>query len=218
MIGGALARNFVLIATLLIASLPREARAGGIYRYVEPDGTVVYTNVPPSGDVKNVRRMKGRSFQRAPHASDAPAPRSRITLKEFDGYIEAAARRYRIPQGLVWAVMHAESNFNPGAVSVKGASGLMQLMPGTATEMYVKDLFDVRENIEGGTRYLRVLANMFDGDMIKMVAAYNAGPDAVKKYNGQVPPYPETQAYVQKVVKLYFRYKQQLKMAQTESR
>ena len=103
--------------------------------------------------------------------------------------------------------MHAESGFNPNAVSAVGASGLMQLMPATASEMYVKDIFDVRDNIEGGTRYLRVLANEFDGDMVKMVAAYNAGPDAVKKYGGKVPPYAETQAYVRKVIALYFEYK-----------
>ncbi len=103
--------------------------------------------------------------------------------------------------------MHAESAFDPQAVSTVGASGLMQLMPPTAQEMYVKDIFDPKDNIEGGVRYLRVLANEFDGDMVKMVAGYNAGPEAVKKYNGQVPPYAETQAYVRKVLSLYFQYK-----------
>jgi soluble lytic murein transglycosylase-like protein len=110
---------------------------------------------------------------------------------------------------LVRAVMHAESAFDPNAVSPVGASGLMQLMPQTAQEMFVKDIFDAHENIEGGVRYLRVLANQFDGDMVKMIAAYNAGPDAVLKYGGQVPPYPETQAYVRKVLALYFQYKAQ---------
>jgi len=132
----------------------------------------------------------------------------RMTREEYDGYIRNAARRFRIPEALVWAVMHVESNFNPHAVSHMGASGLMQLMPATAEEMYVVDIFNVRDNIEGGTRYLRVLANMFDGDMVKMVAGYNAGPDAVKKYGGKVPPYAETQAYVRKVIALYFEYKQ----------
>jgi soluble lytic murein transglycosylase-like protein len=90
----------------------------------------------------------------------------------------------------------------------------MQLMPQTARDMYVKDIFDVKDNIEGGVRYLRVLANEFDGDMVKMVAAYNAGPDAVRKYGG-VPPYAETQAYVKKVIALYFQYKQQEETAQS---
>jgi soluble lytic murein transglycosylase-like protein len=122
-----------------------------------------------------------------------------------------------MPPALVRAVMHAESAFDPNALSHVGASGLMQLMPGTAREMYVKDIFDPKENIEGGVRYLRVLANEFDGDMVKIVAAYNAGPDAVKKYGGQVPPYPETQAYVRKVISLYFQYKAQAQTANSGS-
>ena len=189
------------VGTLCAASA--WARGGAIYKYVEPDGTIVYTNVKPSSG--NVHRMRG-SFRPAPRPSDAPARAVQVTREEYDELIRNAARRYRIPEALVWAVMHTESNFDPQAVSEVGASGLMQLMPATAEEMYVKDIFDVRDNIEGGTRYLRVLANIFDGDMKKMVAAYNAGPDAVKKYGG-TPPYAETQAYVQKVIQLYFEYK-----------
>lgn len=199
------------LASLLTLGLllPGAAFAGGIYRYVEKDGTVVYTNVPP-GRAKSARKVEGE-FRPAP-ALEAPAritSRTRLTLEEFDAFIEAAAIRYKMPVALVKAVMHAESAFDPNALSNVGASGLMQLMPGTAREMYVKDIFDPKDNIEGGTRYLRVLANEFNGDMVKMVAAYNAGPDAVRKYNGQVPPYPETQAYVRKVIALYFQYKAQ---------
>ncbi len=199
------------LASLLTLGLlmPGASFAGGIYKYVEKDGTVVYTNVPPSRG-KSARKVEGE-FRPAP-ALEAPAritPRTKLTLEEFDAYIEAAAIRYKMPVALVKAVMHAESAFDPNAISNVGASGLMQLMPGTAREMYVKDIFDPKDNIEGGTRYLRVLANEFNGDMVKMVAAYNAGPDAVRKYNGQVPPYPETQAYVRKVIALYFQYKAQ---------
>jgi soluble lytic murein transglycosylase-like protein len=114
--------------------------------------------------------------------------------------------------------MHAESNFDANAVSLRGASGLMQLMPETAQEMYVRDIFDVRQNIEGGTRYLRVLANRFNGDMVKMLAAYNAGPEALVKFGGNVPPYEETQAYVRKVVQLYFQYKEHSQLAQAGPR
>ncbi|HEX8537303.1 MAG TPA: lytic transglycosylase domain-containing protein, partial [Cystobacter sp.] len=128
------------------------------------------------------------------------------------------ATRYKIPSALVRAIMHTESNFKTNALSPKGASGLMQLMPGTASEMYVRDIFDSRENIEGGVRYLRVLANLFEGDMVKMVAAYNAGPEAVRKYGGQVPPYPETQAYVRKVLQLYFHYKERERLSKDEPR
>lgn len=192
--------------------LASTASAGGIYKYVEKDGTIVYTNVPPGGaKAAQARRIDG-DFRPAPLPT-APArlsPTSRQKADAYDDFIKEAAVRYRIPPALVLAVMHAESAFDPQAVSPVGASGLMQLMAPTAQEMYVKDIFDPKDNIEGGVRYLRVLANTFDGDMVKMIAGYNAGPEAVKKYNGQVPPYPETQAYVRKVLTLYFQYKTQL--------
>jgi soluble lytic murein transglycosylase-like protein len=206
------AYTYLLVACLLGA--PAIARAGEIYRYEEADGTIVYTNVPPRGaKAKGAqappRKVSG-SFQATPRPQGQVAPRTvRIDRAEYDGYIRRAARRYRIPEALVWAVMHTESNFDPHAVSRVGASGLMQLMPATAEEMYVSDIFDIQQNIDGGTRYLRVLANMFDGDMVKMVAAYNAGPHAVKRYGGKVPPYAETQAYVQKVISRYYQYKKQ---------
>ncbi len=196
-------------AVLLASLLATKALAGGIYKYVEKDGTVVYTNVPPGKRAAQARRIDGEF--RPPPGVGAPArvtDRSKKASEQFDDLITAAAIRYKMPPNLVRAVMHAESAFDPTAVSVVGASGLMQLMPATAREMYVRDIFDVKENIEGGVRYLRVLANEFDGDMVKIVAAYNAGPEAVKKYGG-VPPYAETQAYVKKVVALYFQYKQQ---------
>jgi soluble lytic murein transglycosylase-like protein len=207
-------------AIFLALVLPAASMAGGIYKYVEKDGTIVYTNVPPKGaQARQARKVEGE-FRPAPSPA-APARisvTSRISLGEFDEYIDEAAVRYKMPPALVRAVMHAESAFDPNAISQVGASGLMQLMPATAREMYVKDIFDPKDNIEGGVRYLRVLANEFDGDMVKMVAAYNAGPDAVKKYGGQVPPYPETQAYVRKVISLYFQYKTQAQVAQGDER
>ncbi len=196
------------------------ALAGGIYKYVEKDGTIVYTNVPPRGAVARQARKVDGEFHPAPSPT-APArmnATTRMSLAEFNAYIDQAAIRYKMPPALVRAVMHAESAFDPNAISHVGASGLMQLMPGTAREMYVKDIFDPKENIEGGVRYLRVLANEFEGDMVKMVAAYNSGPDAVRKYGGQVPPYPETQAYVRKVLSLYFQYKTQWQAAQGDER
>jgi soluble lytic murein transglycosylase-like protein len=207
------------LALLFLLAAPPVLAGGSIYKYVEKDGTIVYTNVPPSGaKAAKARRVEGE-FRPAPGPS-APArvtPWSSQRSTQYDDYIEEAAIRYRIPAALVRAVMHAESAFDPQAVSPVGASGLMQLMPPTAQEMYVKDIFDPKDNIEGGVRYLRVLANEFDGDMVKMVAGYNAGPDAVKKYNGQVPPYAETQAYVRKVLSLYFQYKTQSEQAAVET-
>lgn len=207
-------------AIFLALVLPAASFAGGIYKYVEKDGTIVYTNVlPKNGQGRQARKVEGE-FRPAP-SPVAPARisvKTRISLGEFDEYIDEAAVRYKMPPALVRAVMHAESAFDPNAISIVGASGLMQLMPATAREMYVKDIFDPKDNIEGGVRYLRVLANEFDGDMVKMVAAYNAGPEAVKKYGGQVPPYPETQAYVRKVISLYFQYKTQAQVAQGDER
>jgi hypothetical protein len=197
--------------------LAPSAEAQGVYRYVEKNGTVVYTNVPPPG-VK-AHQLKGTGHRdngkRVANKQKKPkgTPVQKLTPEEFDEHIRVSAKRYNIPEPLLWAVMHAESNFNARAISKKGASGLMQLMPATAQQMYVKNIFDIKENIEGGARYLRLLANMYDGDMVKMVAAYNAGPDAVKKYKGEVPPYAETQAYVRKVVALYFDYKDRLLQA-----
>jgi hypothetical protein len=206
---------FLLFPALLLAPLGAGASEGGIYRYEEKDGTIVYTNVPPPG-AKKASKLKG-TFTQAP-APTAPVRGRSRTPEDLEPHIIAAATRYRIPTALVRAIMQAESNFNSNALSPKGASGLMQLMPGTASEMYVKDIFDSRDNIEGGVRYLRVLANMFNGDMTKMVAAYNAGPDAVRKYGGQVPPYAETQAYVRKVLQLYFHYKEREQLSKDEPR
>ncbi|WP_257455774.1 lytic transglycosylase domain-containing protein [Archangium lipolyticum] len=204
----------LLLTVLLLAPLGAHA-SEGIYRYVEKDGTIVYTNVPPPGS-KKANKLKG-TFSQAP-APNAPVRGRARTPEDLEPHIVQSATRYRIPTALVRAIMHAESNFNVNALSPKGASGLMQLMPGTASEMYVKDIFDTRDNIEGGVRYLRVLANLYNGDMVKMVAAYNAGPDAVRKYGGQVPPYPETQAYVRKVLQLYFHYKEREELTKNEPR
>jgi soluble lytic murein transglycosylase-like protein len=196
------------------------AQAGGsIFRYVEPDGTIVYSNVAPKAarELKTAKKLES-SFRLAPQLS-APAVVSVSTSRACDTYaplMEDASSRYKIPVHLVKAIAHAESAFDPMAVSVVGASGLMQLMPQTAREMFVTDIFDPQQNIEGGVRYLRVLANEFEGDMVKMIAAYNAGPDAVKKYGGAIPPYSETQLYVRKVLSLYFQYRNASSMQLTK--
>ncbi len=207
--------SFYAIALVVVCAGSTPAQAGEIYKFVEKDGTIVYTNVLPKG--AKAKRVQG-DFHPAPEKTQPAAVtrRSKTTLAEFDHLIEEAAIRYRVPVNLVKAVMHAESGFDRMAVSHVGASGLMQLMPATARDMYVRDIFDVKENIDGGVRYLRVLANEFNGDMVKIVAAYNAGPDAVKRYGGAVPPYDETQAYVRKVLSLYFQYKAQSELAQQE--
>lgn len=114
--------------------------------------------------------------------------------------IKSAARRYNLPEKLIASVIQAESNFQVDAVSPAGAQGLMQLMPATARELGVDDPFDVRQNIDGGAGYLRRMLDRFEGDVRLALAAYNAGPGTVKKYNGNVP-YRETQNYIERVLK-----------------
>lgn len=113
--------------------------------------------------------------------------------------IREAALRYDLPESLIRGVIRFESNFQPDAVSPAGAQGLMQLMPATARELGVENPFDIRQNIDGGVRYLRQMLDRFDGDTEKALAAYNAGPGTVMRYGG-IPPYRETQTYVKRVM------------------
>jgi hypothetical protein len=119
--------------------------------------------------------------------------------------IRAAAAKYDLPATLIRSVIRAESNFQPDAVSPAGARGLMQLMPATAAELGVADAFDIEQNIDGGTRYLRQMLDMFDGNVKQALAAYNAGPGTVMRYNGNVP-YRETRNYVSKVLAFTKQY------------
>lgn len=133
--------------------------------------------------------------------SAAPAPAAGGVGGEptpYDGLIVAAARRHGIDPALLKGLIRAESNFDPTVTSGAGAGGLVQLMPGTAAALGVTDRFDPAQSIDGGARYLRQQLDAFGGDVTKALAAYNAGPGAVRRYDG-VPPYAETQAYVRKV-------------------
>ncbi len=134
--------------------------------------------------------------------SDAFLLARRDAATTFDESIRRHAERERVDPRLVKSVMLVESNFNPRALSPKGARGLMQLMPGTARRYGVRDSWDPYENIRGGTAYLSDLLGMFDGDLVKTLAAYNAGEGAVQRYRG-VPPYPETQEYVRRTMLVY---------------
>src|SRR6185369_9696286 len=135
-----------------------------------------------------------------------PSDDSPERFSRYDEYIRQAATLYQIPEALIRAVIRVESDFDPRAVSPANARGLMQMIPETAERMLVTDVFDPRQNIFGGVRYLRVLANTFNGDLALTVAAYNAGEGAVIRYGG-IPPYPETQDYVVRVVGYYRQYR-----------
>jgi len=123
-----------------------------------------------------------------------------------DDYIKAASEKHRIDRALIESVIHAESSFNPKAVSRKGAKGLMQLMPATAAELGVNNVFDPQANVDGGTRYLQQLLIKYNNNLAKALAAYNAGPHRVEQYQG-VPPYRETHAYVAKIITEFNRKK-----------
>jgi membrane-bound lytic murein transglycosylase B len=123
---------------------------------------------------------------------------------QYDGIIRDMAAKYGVPARLIKSVIQQESQFKPGVTSRCGAQGLMQLMPGTARELGVKNAFDPRQNIEGGTKYLAKLLKMFKGDTRRALAAYNAGPGNVIKYKG-IPPFRETQAYVRNIMANYNR-------------
>lgn len=135
-----------------------------------------------------------------------PPPPSRSTL--LSPVIKRAAAQYHVDPALVHAIIFAESGYNPTAVSKRGAMGLMQLMPGTAKAMGVKNCFDPEHNIYGGVKYFKKLFNQFDGDVKLALAAYNAGSRKVRQFNG-VPPFRATENYIQKVLKYYKIYKEQ---------
>jgi soluble lytic murein transglycosylase-like protein len=134
----------------------------------------------------------------APEVKATPAPVAVATL-DLDQLIRDASKKRQIDPDFVNSVIKAESNFHPRAVSPKGAQGLMQLMPGTASKLGVKDAFDPRANVEAGTAYLSELLTLYNNDPIKALAAYNAGPQRVQQYHG-VPPYRETRAYISRIV------------------
>jgi soluble lytic murein transglycosylase-like protein len=133
---------------------------------------------------------------------------TRLYLTEFSTPISSASAQHGVDPALVRALIHAESAFNPKARSNKGAMGLMQLMPGTARDLGVKNPHLPEENIQGGVKYLAELLKRYNGNIALATAAYNAGPGAVKKYHG-IPPYAETQAYVERVQILHKRYQAQ---------
>lgn len=121
-----------------------------------------------------------------------------IKKEAYNRIIESASKKYKLDKNLIHAVIYVESSYRPNALSPKGAQGLMQLMPGTAKKYGVKDAFDPDQNISGGSRYLRDLLDLYEGNRTLALAAYNAGENAVSKYNG-VPPYEETINYIEKV-------------------
>lgn len=191
-------------ATPPAAAGPRMLR-GAVYRVQRKDGITEYTNIRPSGGAFAVLFTYIATCVACDIHSKIDFARTALHIDAYKAEIAAAAAEFGLDSALLHAVIHAESAFNPMALSNKGAQGLMQLMPGTATDMGVADAFDAAQNIRGGARYLAMLLKNFNGDARLATAAYNAGPGAVQKYRG-VPPYDETQVYVDRVATLRDRY------------
>jgi soluble lytic murein transglycosylase-like protein len=184
-----------MAVVILIWSVP-SAVMGDIYRYVDARGVIHFTNRPSSGRY----RLFMREVRRGVQVSNMQCPLS------FDPLVQKAAKRYGVEIPLIKAIIKAESDFDPGAVSGKGARGLMQLMPERAQRLGVRNCLNPAENIDGGVRHLRALLDHFKGRVSLALAAYNAGRDAVTRHGG-VPPYPETQVYVQRVLEYYAIYR-----------
>ena len=182
-----------------------EVRRGAVYKIAKSNGITEYTNVRPErGGYQILFTYMATCFACNVH-STVDFMHVALNVNAFNDQIAAASSEFGVDPALVRAVIHAESSFNPYAVSLKGAQGLMQLMPGTAADMAVNNPFDARQNIRGGTQYLAMLLKQFNGDEKLAAAAYNAGAQNVQKYKG-VPPFDETQVYVQRVAQLRKRY------------
>ena len=167
-----------------------------IYRYVDKNGVWHFTNIKT--DRRYTIFISGTRKTSAEY------------IKEFNGIINQASKRFGIDAHFIRAIIKAESGFDHKATSSKGAQGLMQLMPGTANDMAVEDPFDPEENIFGGARYFSLLLKRFKNDKILALAGYNAGPEAVESYKG-VPPFPETKAFVKRVMDYYETYNSKAK-------
>jgi soluble lytic murein transglycosylase-like protein len=170
-----------------------------IYTYVDADGVRHYTDVPDNNRYRLLVMSADEMTASGDHYDQALLARA----TQYDSIIERAATSAAVEANLLRAVIVVESGFNSHAVSKRGAVGLMQLMPATASRFGVSNRYDPTENIHGGAMYLKFLMNRFGHDMRLALAAYNAGEEAVDRNGGQIPPFSETMAYVPRVLKIY---------------
>ena len=159
-----------------------------IYRYIDSSGVLHFTNAPTSSNFRLYIKERPN------------IPADTLQPNRYDRLISAASKKHGISFPLLKAIIKVESDYNPRAISKKGAQGLMQIMPATGKALNIRNAFDPRENVMGGTRYFKQLFNRFEGKLPLALAAYNAGPEVVNRYQS-IPPIPETEAYVQKVMK-----------------
>lgn len=185
--------------------------SGYFYKYQDSSKNIIYTDKPRS-DVMLVTKMKvtvpAMNTQTAtafssPYTSTVASFYTNPNKTKFNALIAQVAARHKVDAKLVHAVIQAESAYRPDAISSAGAVGLMQLMPATASQFGVSDITNPEQNIDGGTRYLKHLIDLFPNSLHLAIAAYNAGENSVLRYNYSIPPYPETQNYVKQVLAIY---------------
>ena len=184
------------------------------HRQIMQDTSRLYTTV---GEDNYIDIPSGEIVALSQEALPAPASPPRLSVTDVRSAVASASDKHLVDADLIDSVIRAESGFNDHAVSPKGARGLMQLMPGTAAKLGVQDSFDAQSNVDGGTRYLRDLLRLYNNDLAKALAAYNAGPQRVQQYHG-VPPYHETQAYVSNVIRDFNRKKLAARKAQAKAK
>ena len=180
-----------LLASIVLSS-PVQA---DIFRYIDENGVMHFTNAPTSSI------QKYRLFLK-----EKPVITRRYSTEKYDNLISDASERYGVSFPLLKAIIKAESDFDPLVVSKKGATGLMQIMPQNFKSLGIKDPFDPWQNFNAGARYFKQMFDRFNGKLSLSLAAYNAGPTAVDRYK-TIPPYEETEEYVRRVLKYYYNYK-----------
>jgi len=185
----AILRSLLLFSVVTFIGHP--PALADIYRYVDADGVVHFTNTPTHGQWNFYRKEVG------------PANPEMVSYRDI---IRHNSHQFRLEEALIKAVIKVESDYDPGVVSSKGAQGLMQLIPETAEYLRVANPFNPAENIRGGSQYLRQMLDQFDGNLELALAAYNAGPNAVRRHGG-IPPYEETRNYIQRVKRYLDHYR-----------
>ena len=177
-----------------------------VYRYISPEGRVIFSSEKKNDSYIKLRRIP-EGWVPESELSLYQGGKKKNPRKAYSPFIRDAAERHQLPYYLIHAVITIESAYNHRALSPKGAQGLMQLMPATAERFEVRDPFNARQNIEGGTRFLRYLLKLLDCNLSLALAGYNAGENAVIRYNNSIPPFKETQNYVKKVLQTYRKYR-----------
>ncbi len=197
-------KRYLALLLILVCLGGVQSLHAEMYKFTDEDGITHYTSVKPEG-IKNVAVLNFPCYASDPKCGQLDWENIPLNRRAFDDEIRAAAQVFKVDDALIRAIIHAESAYQPDALSPRGAQGLMQLMPATQQELQVVDVFDPINNIEGGTRYLAGLLDQFEQDVDLATAAYNAGPNAVREHDG-IPPYAETREYVRRVKILYRRY------------